>query len=119
MNILKEEIHDINDLTKAGNGFGAQLKFFVLDELAVTFGAQRSGSSFVDDKPEDMQIINAELDGTDMLSTDTFLKMDLISLGLIAYIGNSGPTGRFSPTWRPAPSTPTGVSTTTVATACF
>ena len=66
--------------------------------LRVPIAAQRGGSNFVGDKPDEMQIINAKLDGDDTLTSDSYLQMDLISVGLITYIGNRDEVkGRFSP----------------------
>ena len=97
INILKEEIYDINDLTKSGQGVAADLRLYILDGLALSAGGIRSGFSLVDDKPTEMATINDRFEGAP-ISPDNFLRMDGLFFNLTAYLGGKiMPDSRFNP----------------------
>jgi opacity protein-like surface antigen len=89
INVLKEEVYDINDLTGAGFGFGFGAKIFILDGFALSAEYRRASMDFVDDRPGEMAPINAMLlSGTPDLSPESGLRMDSLALGFTAYIGD-------------------------------
>jgi len=98
INILKEEVYDINDLTSAGFGFSVGGKIFILDGLALTVDYRRAKIGFVDDKPGQMAPINAMLiDGGPRLTPDGGIKMDHVAIGLTSYLGDKMmPESRFN-----------------------
>ena len=98
MRILKEEIYDINDLTKNGMGIGANATLHLTQVLAFSFNIQRGGFNFTGAKPGEMAIINEELDSVTPLTPDSFLKMDSIGFSLTTYLGKYlTPNSRFNP----------------------
>lgn len=98
INILKEEIYDMNDLTGASMAFGGGLRIYVLDMLAVHLNVRRGGTSFVDDKPEEMALIDEKLDGVGLFTPDSYLKLDGGSVGVVTYLGDAMmPESRFNP----------------------
>jgi len=97
INILKEEIYDINDLTAGGLGFAADLRLYLLDGLAFSVGGMRGGFPLVDDKPQEMATINDRFEG-DPITSDNFLRLDGLFLNLTAYLGGKlTPGSRFNP----------------------
>ncbi|MBU0743415.1 hypothetical protein KKG45_00290 [bacterium] len=97
INILKEEIYDINDLTRGGRGVSADLRLYILDGLAISVGGMRSGFQLVDDKPDEMATINSRFEG-DSITPDNFLRLDGLFFNLTAYVGNRlMPDSRFNP----------------------
>lgn len=96
--VLKEEVYDINDLSKSGLGYGAGLTYHFKDYLAFSFKGMRGGFNFVDNKLDDMQDINIQLDGTDTLNPDSYMKMDTYSFNVVTYLGGFiMPESNFNP----------------------
>lgn len=98
INILKENIHDINDLTAASLAYSVGGRLFILDELAVGFDLRRGGNTFVSDKVGEMETIDALLDGEGTFTPDSFLKLDGFAVSLTTYVGDQlTPDSRFNP----------------------
>ncbi len=97
INILKEEIYDINDLTRSGQGFSADLRLYVLDGLALSVGGIRTGFPLVDNKPAEMAMINYRFEG-DPITPENFLRLDGLFFNLTAFVGSRlMPESRFNP----------------------
>jgi hypothetical protein len=97
INILKEEIYDINDLTRSGQGYAAELRLYVLDGLALSMGGMRTGFPLVDNRSAEMAIINDRFEG-DPITPDNFLRLDGLFLNVTAYVGGKlTPGSRFNP----------------------
>ncbi len=98
INILKEEIYDINDLTGAGFGLAADLRVYILDGLCLSVGAQRGGFPLVDNRMPQMADINTRFEGAP-INPDNFLRLDGFNVGLTAYFGGKlvSEESRFNP----------------------
>ena len=97
VNILKEEIYDINDLTKTGLGLSAEVRLYIMDGLCLSVGGLRSGFSLVDNRDQAMADINSRFE-TDPINPDNFIRLDGLSVNLTAYFGNKiAPESRFNP----------------------
>jgi hypothetical protein len=97
INILKEEIYDINDLTKASFGYAAEVRAYILDGLAISVGGMRTGFPMVDHRNEQMAEINTRFEG-DPINSNNFIRMDGLFLNLTAYIGSA--ESKFNPYMR-------------------
>lgn len=97
INILKEEIYDINDLTGNSAGFGVDLRLYLLDGLAFSVGGARTGFGLVDGKTAEMDAINGRFEA-DPITPDNFIRLDGLNFSLITYLGNQlTPDSRFNP----------------------
>ena len=100
INILKEEIYDINDLTRTGRGYAADVRLYILDGLAVSVGGMRTGFPLVDNKGAQMAEINTRFEG-DPITPDNFLRLDGLYFNLTAYLGSKlVPESKFTPYMR-------------------
>lgn len=98
INILKEGLYDINDLTASGLGFGGGFRLYIMDSMALTIDFRRSGMGLVDSKPGEMELIRDLLDDGALLDADTYLKLDGFSFGVTTYLGDHmTPDSRFNP----------------------
>ncbi len=97
INILKEEIYDINDLTTASFGYSAEVRAYILDGLSLSLGGMRTGFSMVDNRSQAMTDINSRFEG-DPINLDNYIRMDGLFLNLTAFLGNKlMPESRFNP----------------------
>ena len=100
INIRKEEVYDINDLTKAGMGFGIDLRFYVMDGLAISIGGARTGFGLTDSKPTEMAAINNRFEA-DPITPDNYIKLDGLNFSIVTYLGNRvSPDSAFNPYFR-------------------
>ncbi len=96
INILKEEIYDINDLTKAGIGYSAEVRAYILDGLAISVGGMRTGFHMVDHRTQQMAEINTRFGSdVDPINTNNFIRLDGLFLNLTAYVGSA--ESKFNP----------------------
>jgi len=94
INILKEEIYDINDLTKASIGYSAEVRAYILDGLAISVGGIRTGFPLADNRPQQMADINTRFEG-DPINPDNFIRMDGLFLNVTTYLGSA--ESKFNP----------------------
>lgn len=103
IHILKQEVYDINDLTKAGTGVMGDVRLYVLDGLALSAGAIRSGFGLRNDQPDRMYNINRKFSNDeralgDTITVSNYIKLDGVFVNLTAYLGNQlTPGSRFDP----------------------
>lgn len=97
INILKEEIYDINDLTAMGYGISAEVRAYILDGLCLSVSGLRGGFPLVDNRLQQMADINTRFEGAP-INPDNFIRLDGLSFNLTAYFGGKlMPDSKFNP----------------------
>lgn len=92
LHVVKDEVDNLNTLTKSALNYDGALKFYPLDDFCLFVRVFHGGQGFTDDAERLAPFADLGLSG------DSYLKLDGYEFGLMGYLGNLvTPNSAFNP----------------------
>ena len=82
LHVVKDDVYNINDLTKSSLGFDGALKYFVLDGFSVFVRAFRGGQGIDEDLDKLALFTDVDVTG------NSFITLNGYEFGVMGYLGN-------------------------------